>query len=224
MQYIDIKETNNNHSYFYYLPNFINHKELIKYKSWLDLMDDFNPNYNYNEEHIIRYQKWYQKSMLYFCPTWKVAYKRWQSFLYDNTLQTLQNKIKDTMYEYNFKNLGITIPNLNSVLIQKYEDGDQYISAHRDTDKSFGYEPTIVNVSIGSPRTIIFKRVKYKDSNKKMSKLDKKNKHLNMHFTLEPGSLFIMAGDSQKHWTHQIDKENTKNVRYSLTFREYLNN
>mgnify|MGYP006096379569 CR=1 FL=1 len=222
MQYIDIKETNNNHSYFYYLPNFIEHKELIKYKSWLDIMDDFNANYNYNEEHIIRYQKWYQKDMLYFCPTWKVNYKRWQSFLYDNTLQTLENKIKDTLYEYNFKNIGITIPNLNSVLIQKYEDGNQYISAHRDTDKSFGYEPTIINISIGSPRTIIFKRVSYKDSNKKMSKLDKKNKHLNMQFTLEPGSLFIMAGDSQKHWTHQIDKENTKNVRYSLTFREYL--
>ena len=37
--------------------------------------------------------------------------------------------------------------------------------------------------------------------------IDKQNKNLCMEFTLEPGSLFIMAGESQKHWTHQIDKE-----------------
>ena len=222
MQFVDIKETNNNHSYFYYLPNFISNNELTKYKSWLDTMDDFNSNYNYNAEHVIRYQKWYQKNLLYFCPTWKFEYTRWKSFHYDDILQTLEDKINNMLYDYDFKKMGFSIPNLNSVLIQKYMNGNHYISAHRDTDKSFGYEPTIINVSIGSPRTIIFKRVKYDGTNKKLSKLDKKNSHLNMKFTLEPGSLFIMAGDSQKYWTHQIDKESTEDIRYSLTFREYL--
>tara|TARA_B110001450_G_C17639298_1_gene488652 strand:- start:155 stop:826 length:672 start_codon:yes stop_codon:yes gene_type:complete len=221
MQYVDIKEKNNNHSYFYYMPNFITHNEIEKYTNWLDNMDDFNPNYNYNENSIIRYQKWYQKNMLYFCPTWKEKYKRWESFMYDDTITSLQNKIDSTLREDHFSDLGISIPNLNSILIQKYMNGEQYISAHRDTDKSFGYTPTIINISFGSPRTIIFKRVIYNGSNKKMSKLDKQNKHVNMQFTLAPGSLFIMAGDSQKHWTHQIDKEPDKGVRYSLTFREY---
>ena len=224
MQFIDIKEKNNNHSYFYYLPNFIKDTELQKYDYWLHNMNDFNANYNYNENSIIRYQKWYQKNMLYFCPTWKMTYKRWESFTYDQTLIKLEEKIKHTLQEYHFKELGISIPNLNSVLIQKYIDGNQYISAHRDTDKSFGYTPTILNVSFGSSRTIKFKRVLYNGSNKKMSKKDKKHKHLNMEFTLAPGSLFIMAGDSQKHWTHQIDKEPDKDARYSLTFREYDNN
>ena len=224
MQFIDIKEKNNNHSYFYYLPNFIKDTELQKYDYWLHNMNDFNANYNYNENSIIRYQKWYQKNMLYFCPTWKMTYKRCKSFTYDQTLIKLEEKIKHTLREYHFKELGISIPNLNSVLIQKYIDGNQYISAHRDTDKSFGYTPTILNVSFGSSRTIKFKRVLYNGSNKKMSKKDKKHKHLNMEFTLAPGSLFIMAGDSQKHWTHQIDKEPDKDARYSLTFREYDNN
>jgi len=224
MQFIDIKEKNNNHSYFYYLPKFIKDTELQKYDYWLHNMNDFNANYNYNENSIIRYQKWYQKHMLYFCPTWKMTYKRWESFTYDQTLIKLEEKIKHTLREYHFKELGISIPNLNSVLIQKYIDGTQYISAHRDTDKSFGYTPTILNVSFGSSRTIKFKRVLYNGSNKKMSKKDKKHKHLNMEFTLAPGSLFIMAGDSQKHWTHQIDKEPDKDARYSLTFREYDNN
>ena len=223
MQFIDIKEKNNHHGYFYYLPNFIKTAELHKYDVWLANMNDFNANYNYNESSIIRHQKWYQKNMLYFCPTWKVHYKRWDSFIYDRTLTTLEQKINDTLTEYNFNDLGISIPSLNSVLIQKYIDGNQYISAHRDTDQSFGYTPTIMNISFGSPRTIIFKRVLYNgSSNKKMSKLDKKNKHLHMKFTLEPGSLFIMAGESQKHWTHQINKEPNKGMRYSLTFREYL--
>ena len=224
MQFVDIKEKNNHHSYFYYLPNFIKTAELHKYDVWLANMNDFNANYNYNENSIIRYQKWYQKNMLYFCPTWKMTYKRWESFTYDQTLIKLEEKIKHTLREYHFKELGISIPNLNSVLIQKYIDGTQYISAHRDTDKSFGYTPTILNVSFGSSRTIKFKRVLYNGSNKKMSKKDKKHKHLNMEFTLAPGSLFIMAGDSQKHWTHQIDKEPDKDARYSLTFREYDNN
>ena len=222
MQFYDIKEKNNKHSYFYYLPNFISYDNSLIYKQWLDNMDDFNPNFNYNETNIIRYQKWYQKNNYYFCDNWKYKYKRWKSFLYDDTLNTLQNKIENTFKEYKFNELGITIPNLNSVLIQKYMNGNHYISAHRDTDKSFGYTPTIINISFGSTRKIIFKRVLYNGSNKKTSKKDKEYKHLDMEFTLEPGSMFIMAGDSQKYWTHQIDKEPNKKPRYSLTFREYI--
>jgi len=222
MLFTDIKEKNNTHSYFYYFPNFITTNKLHTYNSWLHTMNNFNPNYNYNETSIIRYQKWYQKNMLYFCPTWKTQFNRWKSFMYDQTLTTLEQKINTFLQENHFKDMGISIPTLNSVLIQKYIDGNQYISAHRDTDKSFGYTPTIINISFGSPRTIKFKRVIYNGSNKKMSKLDKQNKNLCMEFTLEPGSLFIMAGESQKHWTHQIDKEPDKGTRYSLTFREYI--
>lgn len=222
MKYIEIKEKDGSYSYFYYIPNFLDKTYIIKLNKWLHNMNDFNKNMNYNEDHIIRYQKWYQKQKTYFCNKWKIKYKRWEAFSYDDTLEELELYIKEKLIQNNYHKLGIDIPNINSVLMQKYLNGDHHISAHRDTDKSFGYTPTILNISLGDSRDIIFKRVLYNGSNKKMSKIDKLHKHLNMKFTLQEGSLLLMAGNSQKFWTHQIDKEENKDIRYSLTFRELL--
>ena len=36
-----------------------------------------------------------------------------------------------------------------------------------------------------------------------------------------PDSLFIMAGASQKYFTHEIPKCDSNDTRYSLTFREF---
>ena len=222
MKYIEIKEKDNSYSYFYYIPHFLD-KEYVRILTlWLDKMDDFKCNTNYNEDRVIRYQKWYQAQQRYFCNQWVVKYNRWNAFSYDNTLQQLEDYIRNKLIQDGYDTLGIDIPSINSVLIQKYMDGSQYISAHRDTDMSFGHTPTILNISLGDSRDIIFKRVMYNGSNKKMSKLDKKHSHLNMKFTLEKGSLLIMAGNSQKYWTHQINREQNKTKRYSLTFRELL--
>ena len=47
---------------------------------------------------------------------------------------------------------------------------------------------------------------------------------MNREFKLENNSIFIMGGRSQKDYTHRIDKEEDKNnIRYSLTFRMFLN-
>ena len=47
---------------------------------------------------------------------------------------------------------------------------------------------------------------------------------MNREFELKNNSIFIMGGDSQREYTHQIDKEeNVKDTRYSLTFRKYTN-
>ena len=42
------------------------------------------------------------------------------------------------------------------------------------------------------------------------------------NITLEDNSLLIMAGGSQKYYTHEIPKCDSDEVRYSMTFREYL--
>lgn len=222
MKYIEIKEKDGSFSYFYYIPNFLNTSYVSILTHWLEAMDDFNENKNYNEDAVIRYQKWYQKHKQYFCDQWKTKYKRWDAFSYDDILTDLEEHIINRLHSDHYKDIGIDIPNVNSVLIQKYINGHHYISAHRDTDKSFGYTPTILNLSLGDSRDIIFKRVIYNGSNKKMSKLDKEHSCLNMKFTLEEGSLLIMAGQSQQHWTHQVDREEDKGLRYSLTFRELI--
>ena len=52
---------------------------------------------------------------------------------------------------------------------------------------------------------------------------DNKKSFLNFDIELKHGSLFIMAGSSQKYFSHEIPTETKKlGVRYSLTFREVL--
>ena len=39
---------------------------------------------------------------------------------------------------------------------------------------------------------------------------------------LKSNSIFIMRGASQKYFTHEIIKDKSEGIRYSLTFRKYL--
>ena len=114
---------------------------------------------------------------------------------YDDYLKYIEDKLKKT-------NIFI-----NSCLINKYKDGNDIISPHKDNSYSFGEYPKILIFSVGSDRDI-----------KLTSDIDKSS----IIFKLKPNSLFIMSGGSQKYFTHEILKSNTKNIRYSLTFREYI--
>ena len=200
-----IKENDIYDTFFCYIPNFIKEEELM---SWLTNMDDFIPSSNYNEE-ISRYQKWYQKDKKYFCNKWKSRYKKWESFDYDLILKSIQDKVQNKINLLKLDMYGINNPIINSCLINKYRNSKDYISPHRDTNISFGEYPTIAGLSIGSEREIVFKRT---DQKEKIFK-----------FKLNSGSLFIMGGCSQKYYTHEIPPVNNKNVRYSLTFREFIN-
>ena len=45
---------------------------------------------------------------------------------------------------------------------------------------------------------------------------------LDFEMELEDNSLFIMGGASQKYYSHEIPKSESKDTRYSLTFREFI--
>ena len=68
----------------------------------------------------------------------------------------------------------------------------------------------------------LFKRVEYNNTNCNKKKLDKPKQNLNFSYKLESGSLFIMGGCSQKYFTHEIPVADTDKLRYSLTFREFI--
>lgn len=140
----------------------------------------------------------------YFCPEWKVKYPQWTSFEMDNSIKSLIKKVQD--YVNNISD--IKNPLINSCLINKYPTGENFIAPHRDSPLSFGDNPTIIGLSIGETRTIDF--IHNKDDKKSFS------------FNLESGSIFIMAGCSQKNYLHGIKKGNTQLERYSFTFRESL--
>ena len=215
-----IKEQQDTDSIFFYIDDFVTDVETRTLKNILKHLD-FVPNYNYSETKIIRYQKWYQIDNRYFCNKWQTKFKRWEANKYFKELLEFQQLITAKIQHLGLEKLGISIPAFNSCLINKYLK-NHYIREHRDTDKAFGKEPVIAGISFGSPAEIIFKRVNYNGVNKSLSKQDKKSEYLNFKWTLKPNSLFIMAGSSQKYWTHQIPKINSDLPRTSLTFRKQM--
>lgn len=202
-------------SYFYYIKNFLSNDKQNELIEYLDKMNDFQPCTNYRGQ-VNRYQKWYQKDNKYFCPTWKHRYPRWESFSYDKKLNEIQLKISNKL-----KKMNILDNNFNSCLINKYVNGDDYIHFHRDSITSFGEYPLIVGLSIGSEREIKFRKVIFNRNNLKSIKSDKENP-IKFKIKLESGSLFIMRGSSQKYFGHEINTSDTEDVRYSLTFRNFI--
>jgi len=207
---------------FYYKPNFLNDSEYIELKQWLD-SKTFVDGLCISGKRIPRQQLWFQTESNYFCKKWRYQYERWTSNPYEDTLTKIQNKIND--FAKTIKTIHnndiIQIPNINSCLINKYRDGGDSIRPHRDTPDSFGIYPTIIGLSIGSPRKFTIKKIDYDPSNITSLRHDD-NTELNMDITLEDNSIFIMAGASQKYFTHEIPKCDVQDLRYSLTFREYI--
>jgi hypothetical protein len=205
-----IEEDEGKPSVFHYIPNFLSQdedRELLKY---LENTTDFVPNPKMSEG-ISRLQKWYNIDKKYFCPLWKERYPHWESFEIDSVISGLMDKIQNFIVDNKTINdNNIQIPLINSCLINKYPKGENFIAPHRDSSISFGLEPTIIGISIGQTRNINFER------------LEKDKKDKSFSFELESGSMFIMGGASQRFYHHSINKAVCENVRYSLTFREFI--
>lgn len=93
----------------------------------------------------------------------------------------------------------------NSCLLNLYHSGEEGMSWHSDAEAELGPEPAIASVSLGAQRKFV---LKHKDSAEKIE------------LQLEPGSLLLMAGETQKHWLHSLPKtKKVKEPRINLTFR-----
>ena len=171
---------------------------------------------------IPRKQLWFQKDGKYFCDSWKNRYDRWESAEeYPEILEEITNKIYNCDEVISaLKNNSIEIPKINSCLINKYRDGDDSIRAHRDTHLSFGDFPVIVGISLGDSRVLRVRRLHNPELYKSMKVQKDSDEHID--FLLEDNSIFVMAGYSQKYFSHEIPKMEDKECRYSLTFREFI--
>ncbi|MGI0107533.1 alpha-ketoglutarate-dependent dioxygenase AlkB family protein [Salinimicrobium sp. WS361] len=93
----------------------------------------------------------------------------------------------------------------NSCLLNLYHSGEEGMSWHSDAEAELGKQPAIASVSLGAERRFVFK---HKASAEKIE------------LQLEPGSLLLMAGDTQKNWLHSLPKsKRIKEPRINLTFR-----
>lgn len=200
---------------FYYQTNILNDFDIKLITKYLNNMDDFkcNPKCSDNSQ-FGRLQKWYQEDGKYFCPLWKIKHNWWESFDYDSNLLYFQNIIQNKLHGLKYD------VNINSCLINKYRDGNDYIAPHRDSKLSFGDEPIIAVLSIGQSRTLRFSKVEDNYKDKALTRKDKEN--IIIDYELENNSLFIMSGDSQTCYSHQLLKDNSNKERYSLTFRNFI--
>lgn len=208
-------ESDNKKSIIQYYEDVLDNTQQMKLLNIFSEMNDF-----VQDEQVPRTQKWYDVNNRYFCEQWKKRYPRWESFKYTNDVIKLQNYIQQFI-NTNLSN-DLYSPVINSCLINKYRNGNDSISAHRDTNIAFGPTPTIVNLSIGETRSIIFKRIKYDENNLKKIQLDPLKQHENFEIQLKSGSIMIMGGETQKYFSHEIAKDDSTNCRYSFTFREKL--
>lgn len=182
-------------SEFIYYDNFFDKTYHNSIFNWITTLN-FIKGYKNNGTKIDREQIWFDKNNNYFCKVWKTREERWKANAYDKKLTEIENKIKNK--------LGIDI---DTCLVNKYNSGNDSISAHKDSTFSFGEYPHIIIYSLGSEREMKINS----DINKKSFKVK-----------LKSNSIFIMRGGSQKYFTHEIIKDKSKGVRYSLTFRKYL--
>ena len=95
----------------------------------------------------------------------------------------------------------------NSVLINYYRDNRDSMGLHSDSEPELGLQPVIASLSLGGPRTLIFKHKSRSDISA-------------VKICLESGSLLLMKGDTQAYWKHGINKQSRAcAARVNLTFR-----
>ena len=95
----------------------------------------------------------------------------------------------------------------NHVMLNKYDSGDVYIGLHADSLEN----RVIAAVSLGVERTFIMRHRTLKGENGLRK------------WKLGNGSLFVMQGETQQFWKHEIPKEpKIKEGRISLTFRQLI--
>lgn len=97
----------------------------------------------------------------------------------------------------------------NGILVNKYENGEEYISQHADDEKGLNPGVGVVAISVGAVR-------KFRICNRATKKTV-------IDIPTEPNKIIQMYGDFQKEFTHGVPVEKkVKDVRYSFTFRKHL--
>jgi alkylated DNA repair dioxygenase AlkB len=187
-----------------YVENFFVDIEKTDILTWLN-NKSFKIGKNNDGSIIKRTQLWYQKENQPFNKGWE-KFDRWRS---ETEYDQILNKIEDTLKLY-FRDNNIDLDiNINSCLINKYINGEDFIKFHQDSKVAFGDNHYIILLSFGETRTLRFR--------------DKRNHDIYYDKILRPNSLLVVYPDININHEHSIIKDDSKNIRYSFTFREFIN-
>ena len=109
----------------------------------------------------------------------------------------------------------------NFVLINRYNDGNDHISEHRDNEKVLAPASPIVSLSLGQTRDFVLRHKTAK--NRKL--LDPKTKIITekVILPLPHGSLLSMNYPTNKNWYHSLPvRKSALAARINMTFRRMI--
>lgn len=101
-----------------------------------------------------------------------------------------------------------------SALINLYRDHTDSVAWHADDEPELGPEPVIAGLSLGATREFQMRHRNHRSNGLAIHKI-----------MLEPGSLLVMRGATQKNWLHQVPKRGAAAVtgpRINITFRRIV--
>ncbi|QII27704.1 alpha-ketoglutarate-dependent dioxygenase AlkB [Stenotrophomonas maltophilia] len=94
----------------------------------------------------------------------------------------------------------------NSVLLNRYRGGTDYMGWHSDDEPELGPAPLIASLSLGAARRFLLRR---RDDTMRKAE-----------FLLGHGDLLLMGGATQRHYQHALPKmARVQGERINLTFR-----
>lgn len=119
-------------------------------------------------------------------------------------LLSLKTRVEGGTPAVAYSNLDLPRLGYNAVLCNLYRNGHDSVGLHADAEPEMG--PVIASVSLGAER---------------LFRLKGKNGAVVFADRLPHGSLFIMAGETQKNCRHEVPKEpDITQARINLTFRQ----
>jgi alkylated DNA repair dioxygenase AlkB len=150
----------------------------------------------YGKEHLLpRLQQWFGDTGLDY--TWSgihMAPEPWPEILF-----AIRRRVED-----------VAGSPFNTVLVNRYRNGQDTVSWHSDDERDLGSAPIIASVSLGAERDFTLRH-------NKRTALD------TVTIPLPHGSLLLMAGTTQSNWQHALPRRKTvTDERINLTFRNVM--
>ena len=95
----------------------------------------------------------------------------------------------------------------NGLLLNLYRDGCDSMGRHADAEPELGQNPLVASLSLGAVRTFVLRHTASREQRA---------------LELAHGSLLVMGGSLQHHWTHELPKTTRPvGARINLTFRHF---
>lgn len=167
-----------------------------------DCVNDVKENLEIKPEIIVFDKVCHQQRDIGFYSNTSIGYHYSNKLMKSKPLTVNLKKLLDEVNE-------IFSAEFNGILINRYNDGNNYIGAHSDDENGVDDKVGVVALSYGEPRTF---RIR-----------NKQTKKIVLDTTTIHSGFLQMGGKFQRFYTHEIPvQKKVKGERYSFTFRKHL--